>query len=208
MDFAGYSILLSSDLGSSLSYIIIFLLSILDTLFLIGTIFPGGLMVMVLGFLTVFTGLDLYISFFVVFCGGLIGDLLTYYFGTHGTNWFKCESKLLKLAYLEKGQKFFEKYGDKSIILGRFMGVVKAVIPFVAGLVKMDFKKFVYLNIVSSILWTFLYISIGLFIGKTVHSFYISREIKFFIIVLPFALLFVWLIFEYRNKILNLFIKK
>ncbi len=201
MEFVGQSFLMSNDLGSFWSYIIILFLAFLDTAFVIGTIFPGSIMVMGVGFLAAYTGLNIWATFFFVVLGGLLGDILTYFFGTHGTNWFKNESKILRFTYLEKGQKFFEKYGDKSIILGRFMGVIKAVVPFVAGLVRMNFRKFFYLNLISGIIWSTVYLGLGFFLGTSLNSFLISKEIKVIIFLIPFIIFVVWLMFESKTKL-------
>ena len=201
MDFIGHSLLVSNHLGSIWSYLIILLLSFLDTVFVIGTIFPGSIMVMGVGFLAAYSILNIWACLIFVLIGGLAGDSLTYFFGMHGTNWFKNESKLLKFTYLKKGQKFFDKHGDKSIVLGRFMGVIKAVVPFIAGLVRMDFKKFLYLNIVSGLIWSVLYLGLGFFLGMSMDRFFIPKDLKMIVVALPFIIFFGWIIFESRTKL-------
>jgi undecaprenyl-diphosphatase len=200
MEFAGQSMLLSSGLGSSWSYFVILFLAMLDTLFVIGTIFPGGIMVIGVGFLAAFSVLNVWVAFIAALVGGLLGDIITYYLGTHGTNWFKGESKLLKYTYLEKGKVFFEKHGDKSILIGRFMGVVKAVIPFVAGLLGMRFKKFFYLNLIACAVWTLLYMGLGFFLGISTNHFFISKTLKILILAIPFIIFIAWIIYESRTK--------
>ncbi|MEN9338495.1 MAG: hypothetical protein RI945_220 [Candidatus Parcubacteria bacterium] len=200
MEFAGHSILLSSGLGSFWSYAVILFLAMLDTLFVVGTIFPGGIMVIGVGFLAAFSVLNIWVAFIVALVGGLLGDIVTYYLGTHGTNWFKGESKLLKFTYLEKGQAFFEKHGDKSILIGRFMGVIKAVVPFVAGLLGMRFKKFFYLNLIAGTLWTILYMGLGFFLGIGTNSFFLTRKLKILILIIPFIIFTAWIIYEARTK--------
>lgn len=201
IDHIGQSLLMTSGIGSFWSYLVILLFSFLDTIFIIGTIFPGGIFVIGAGFLASYNVLNIWICLLVVLVGGLIGDLITYYLGTHSNRWFKHDSKLFKMSYIEKGQIFFDKYGDKSIILGRFMGVIKAVVPYVAGLVKMDFKKFLYLNILSGLIWTVFYIGLGYFLGRSVDGIALSREVKMTILLAPFLLLIIWTIFESRSKI-------
>ena len=201
IDHVGQSLLMAGDIGSISSYLLILLFSFLDTLFLIGTIFPGGILVMGAGFLAAYNILNVWICLAIVIIGGLAGDLVTYYLGGHSSRWFKHENRLFKMSYIERGQKFFDKYGDKSIIIGRFMGVIKAVVPYVAGLVKMDFKKFLYLNILSGVIWSTLYIGLGFFLGKSVDVLHLSRELKLTILLAPFLLLILWTIFESRSKI-------
>lgn len=201
IDHIGQSLLMAGDIGSVSSYLLILLFSFLDTLFLIGTIFPGGILVMGAGFLAAYNILNVWICLVIVIIGGLAGDLVTYYMGGHSSRWFKHENRLFKMSYIERGQKFFDKYGDKSIIIGRFMGVIKAVVPYVAGLVKMDFKKFFYLNLISGFIWTVLYLGLGYFLGKSVDVLNLSRELKLTILLAPFLLLILWTIFEARSKI-------
>lgn len=205
MEFLGHSLLLSSHLGSYLSYFVILFFAFLDTLFLVGAFFPGSVFVVGAGFLSSISSLNIWISLIFVVLGGLFGDVITYFIGKYGSLWFKKDSKLLKIAYLENGKAFFNKHGSKSLILGRFMGVIKAVVPFVAGLIKMDFKKFLYLNTISSIIWGILYLGIGYIFGKTMNSFYLEKQLKFLIILIPFIAFIVWLIFDNKTKIINKF---
>jgi undecaprenyl-diphosphatase len=197
----GQSMLMASETGSIWSYLIIFIFSLLDTIFIIGTLFPGGLFVIAVGFLASYNILNIWVSLLLVFLGALTGDVITYYIGGHSSKWFKHDSRLFKLSYIDRGQRFFYKYGDKSIILGRFMGVIKAVVPYIAGLVKMDFKKFLYLNILSGFIWTVAYLGLGFFLGRSVDGMSLSREVKLGILILPFILLLIWTIFESRSKI-------
>ena len=201
IDQVSQTLLMASGVGSFWSYLVILLFAFLDTLFLIGTIFPGGILVMGAGFLAAYNVLNVWVCLFVVIVGGLAGDIITYYLGGHSSRWFKHENRLFKMSYIERGQKFFDKYGDKSIIIGRFMGVIKAVVPYVAGLVKMDFKKFLYLNILSGFIWSSLYMGLGFFLGKTLDVMHLSHELKLMILLAPFLLFFIWTIFESRSKI-------
>lgn len=182
-------------------YIILFLVSFLDTLIVIGAFFPASFFIMAAGFFAAHTDLNIYLSSIFIILGGLIGDLLSYFFGRKGVNWFKGEKKLLKASYLDKGQEFFDKYGNKSIIIGRFLGIIKSIIPFIAGLVKMDLRKFIFLNTIAGFLWTIIHLGIGYILGKSFDIFYISKDMKYIILILPFILFFVWTLLEYRVKI-------
>lgn len=189
-------------------YITLFIISFFDTLIVVGAFFPASFFVIAAGFFSIHTGLDIWISIIVITLGGLIGDLLSYFIGLKGLNWFKGEKKLLKASYLDKGGAFFEKYGDKSIIIGRFLGIIKSIIPFVAGLYKMKFKKFLFLNIVAGLIWTIAHIVIGYILGRTLDVLNISKSVKLLIILIPFGLFFAWTLFEYRKKIFHFLINK
>ncbi len=188
-----------------ISYSVLFLISFLDTLIIIGAFFPASFFVMMAGFFSFHSDINILLSGLFIIIGGLSGDLLSYFIGTKGINWFKNEKRILKASYLEKGERFFNKYGEKSIILGRFLGVVKSVIPFVAGLVKMNFKRFIFLNTIASVIWTIVHLGIGYILGKSLTVFYIPKDVKFAVLFLPFIFFFLWTIFEYKFNIFGLF---
>ena len=114
--------ILDSNTTSFYGCILLFYNFIFDTLIVVGAFFPASFLLLLRDFFSIHTGLDIWISIIVITLGGLIGDLLSYFIGLKGLNWFKGEKKLLKASYLDKGEAFFfEKYGDKSIIIGRFL---------------------------------------------------------------------------------------
>jgi len=142
MDF-DYSIFVINYFGNW-SYLIVFFVCFIETLAFIGTLIPGGFIVIAIGFLAVYTPLNIWILILVGTIGSISGDTFSYYLGTKGVRWFKYENKLLKLSHLEKGKAFFKKHGHKSIFFGRFVGLIKHIVPFIAGLSKMDFKTFFF----------------------------------------------------------------
>lgn len=182
-----------------------FLISFLDTLIVIGAFFPASFFVMAAGYFALHTNLDFALVLLVVTFGGLVGDLLSYYIGKKGINITIRKKKLSDLFYIEKGKRFIDKYGDKSIILGRFLGVIKSVIPFIAGISKMPIKKFFTLNLIAGIIWSIIHLGIGYGLGKTFEYFYVPKSIEFMVVFLPFLIFFAWTLFEYRNKFFNIF---
>ncbi len=133
-------------------YLVLFLISFLDTLIIIGAFFPASFFVMASGYFLAHTNLGFFLVFIVVLIGGLVGDLLSYFLGKKGGEIKIGKRKITHILYLHKGEDFFHKYGDKSIIFGRFLGVIKSVIPFIAGMSKMNLKKFFTLNLIAGII--------------------------------------------------------
>ena len=185
-----------------------FIISFLDTLIAIGAFFPASFFVVAAGYFIFSSNLDIALSFLAVLAGGVAGDLLSYYLGKRGETWINSHPRLKKILFLHKGEKFFYKYGNKSIIFGRFLGILKSVIPFIAGLTKMDFKKFLSLNIISGIIWTVIHLGVGYALGVIFSQFYVPRAVKFSVVFLPFILFLLFMIFESRKSIANLFRKK
>ena len=91
---------------------------------------------------------------------GIFGNMIGYWFGAKSGYYLykKEDSFLWKKRYLIQSKDFFERYGGKAIIFARFLPVVRTFAPIVAGIVTMDKKKFMFYNIVSSFLWSFILI--------------------------------------------------
>jgi len=125
-------------------YWLVLLVSLLESLVLAGEIVPGAALVIFAGFLSAQGFLDIGDLIWFAAIGAILGDGLSFYLGTKGTHFFRSENKFLKVAHLERGESFFHKHGSKSIFLGRFVGPLRPIIPFIAGLSKMDKKKILF----------------------------------------------------------------
>lgn len=159
---------------------------------LAGEIVPGTVLVVLAGFLSAQGFLDMgYLVWFATI-GAILGDWLSFYLGAKGTNFFRSENKLLKAAHLQLGERFFYQHGSKSVFLGRFIGPLRPIIPFVAGLSKMDKKKFLFWNIISAFLWSTSYLALGFFFGSSlaIIEAWTTLAGYIFVILLLFFLLF------------------
>ena len=96
-----------------------------------------------------------------------LGDTVNYWIGHYiGPKAFEMNNKFLKKEYLEKAQSFYDKYGGKAIVLARFVPIVRTFAPFVAGVGKMDYKKFIAFNIIGGLAWVSLFTWGGYFLGN------------------------------------------
>ncbi len=157
------------DLGL-FGYWVILLIALLESLAFVGAIIPGAIAIILAGFLSAQGYLDLGDLIWFAAIGAILGDGLSYYLGTKGKRFFRVENKLLKLSHLEKGEQFFKKHGNKSIFLGRFIGPIRSIIPFVAGLSQMNRWSFLFWNITSAFLWAAANLSFGYFFGGTIKN--------------------------------------
>jgi membrane-associated protein len=119
---------------------------------------------------------------------GILGNMVGYWFGAKsGYYLFKKEySFWFKKKYLIQSKDFFEKYGGKAIIFARFLPIFRTFAPIVAGIVTMDKKKFMFFNVVSSFLWSFVLIFsghylYGLFLEKGID---LKKHIELIVIVI------------------------
>ena len=104
---------------------------------------------------------------------GILGNMIGYWFGAKSGNYLfnKKDNFLYKKKYLYQSKEFFEKYGAKAIVFARFLPVFRTFAPVIAGIVSMDKKKFMFYNILGSILWSFLLI----FAGHYLHQLFLDR---------------------------------
>jgi len=149
-----------------LGYWIVLLISFLESLAFVGIAIPGTIFVILAGFVSAKGFFDLGDVIWFAAIGAIMGDALSYYLGSHAKKIFKDDSKIFKSKYLDGGKSFFSKYGGRSIFSGRFVGPIRPIIPFVAGMFKMDRKKFLLWNIFSGFAWATSFLLIGYFFGQ------------------------------------------
>ncbi len=146
-------------------YWLVLLVALTESLAFVGSVVPGAILVTLAGFLSSRGYLDLGDLIWFAAIGAILGDNLSYWLGTKGTRFFKEENRWLKRAHLEKGERFFKTHGGKSVFLGRFIGPLRPIIPFIAGLSKMNKWQFLLWNLVSGFLWATAHLFLGYFFG-------------------------------------------
>lgn len=104
----------------------------------------------------------------MVACAGIVGNTFGYWFGyrSGGYLYKRKDSFLFKKKYLIQSEEFFEKHGGRAIIFARFLPVIRTFAPIIAGVVKMDKKKFMFYNVVSSFAWAFALILAGHYLSN------------------------------------------
>ena len=151
-------------------YWVVFFVALFESLAFIGTFVPGATIVVFAGVLSAKGYLDVGDLIWFTAVGAILGDSISYWLGTKGTKFFRNENKFLKLAHLERGEAFFAHHGPKSIFFGRFVGPIRSIVPFIAGLSKMKQGKFLLWNISGGALWATLHVALGYFFGEILHS--------------------------------------
>jgi membrane-associated protein len=150
------------------AYAILFGIIFCETGLVVTPFLPGDSLLFAAGALAANPkiGLSIFPLFAVLLAAAILGDTVNYWIGQAvGTRVFKDDARILKTAYLVKTQDFFAKYGGKTIILARFMPIVRTYAPFVAGASKMDYSKFLLYNVVGGILWVGSMLFAGYFFG-------------------------------------------
>ena len=151
-------------------YGIILSTALLESLAFVGLFIPGTVFIIFTGVLAAQGILDLGDAITSAAIGAILGDLISYYLGMKGIKFFGPEKRVLNSDLLLKAESFIKKHGSKSIWIGRFIGPLRPVVPFVAGLSRMDPKKFIAWNAASGIAWAFTYVLVGYYFGQALKA--------------------------------------
>jgi membrane-associated protein len=151
----------------TLTYGILFLVIFAETGFVFVPFLPGDSLLFAAGTFAALGSLNVHILFILLSLAAVIGDTVNYWIGHYiGPKLFAKNSRYLKKEHLDRTHHFFEKYGGKTIIIARFVPIVRSFAPFVAGIGAMTYSKFILFNIVGGVLWCGSFVYGGFFFGN------------------------------------------
>jgi membrane-associated protein len=112
-------------------------------------------------------GLNPHLLFFSLAAAAILGDTVNYWVGAYiGPRAFSGEIRWLKKEYLDRTHRFYERHGGKTIILARFIPIVRTFAPFVAGIGAMNYRRFIVYNVVGGVAWVALFVYVGYAFGS------------------------------------------
>ena len=147
------------------TYGILFLIIFLETGLVLTPFLPGDSLLFIAGAFASQGSLNVFLLFVLVSIAAIAGDTLNYWVGHFLGKKFFVKRRLIKPEHLEKTNKFYEKYGGKTIIYARFVPIVRTFAPFVAGVGAMKYSKFLLFNVAGGIAWAGLFVFAGYFFG-------------------------------------------
>ncbi|MDP2708546.1 MAG: DedA family protein [bacterium] len=149
------------------TYVILFAIIFAETGLVITPFLPGDSLLFAAGALAGGGFLNIWAVYLVMLAAAILGDSINYWIGHQlGPRVFSGENpRFFKKAYLEKTREFYEKHGGKTIILARFMPIIRTFAPFVAGVGKMRYSAFLLYNIVGAFVWVTSLALAGYFFG-------------------------------------------
>ena len=146
-------------------YLLGFFASLLEALAFVGFLVPGSIAVTLLGFVASKGEMSAEVLVLCCIVGATLGDAISFFLGRNGTTIFSDSNRIFNTRHLTRGKMFFERHGYYSVFLGRFIGGIRAFIPYVAGVFRMDVKQFFFWNIMSAIGWSLVHVYAGYFFG-------------------------------------------
>jgi membrane-associated protein len=169
-------------------YLVLIFVVFAETGLAAGFFLPGDSLLVVAGLFAAKGDLNVFILLSTLFVAAVVGDAAGYLTGFKmGERIFKRQKSLLfKPGHLQKANEFYEKYGGKTIIIARFVPIVRTFAPIVAGAAKMPYRRFVVFNVIGGFLWVFSMILAGYFLGSTLKSRFgidLDRHIEWVVII-------------------------
>ncbi len=149
-------------------YGILFLIIFCETGLVVTPFLPGDSLLFATGALVVGTTLDVNVMALVCITAAILGNIVNYTIGHFfGEQLFRNpNSKIFRRDYLQKAQDFYARHGGKTIVMTRFVPIIRTFAPFAAGMSAMTYKRFLVYNVVGALLWVGLFLYAGYYFGN------------------------------------------
>lgn len=148
-------------------YLLFFLIIFCETGLVVTPFLPGDSLLFAAGTFAALGGLHLEWATAALFLGAVAGDSLNYWIGNYlGPRAFSGRFRFLKKEYLERTNQFYQRHGGKTIVLARFIPIIRTFAPFVAGIGKMKYPRFFSFNVLGGFIWVMLFVLGGFLFGN------------------------------------------
>ena len=149
------------------THLILFLIIFCETGLVVTPFLPGDSLLFAAGTFAALGALDLWVLVVLLIIAAIVGDTVNYWIGAYiGPRAFRGDIRFLRKEYLDRTHAFYEKHGGKTIIMARFVPIIRTFAPFVAGVGAMSYPKFLTYNVVGAVLWVGLFVLGGYFFGN------------------------------------------
>ena len=149
------------------TYVILGLIIFAETGLVITPFLPGDSLLFATGALAATASLDVWLLFFLLTACAIVGDALNYWIGSKlGERGAAGKIRFVKKEYIERTHAFYERYGARTVVLARFVPIVRTFAPFVAGAGSMSYRRFAAFNVIGGVLWVGSMLFAGYFFGN------------------------------------------
>lgn len=172
-------------------YLMLFLIIFVETGLVVMPFLPGDSLLFAVGMFAAQGALNIWWCLGLLLVAAVLGDACNYYLGKYIghriLNWRLWGRQLVKPGHLEKTQRFYGDHGSKTIIIARFIPLVRTFAPFVAGIGKMEYRTFFIFNLLGGFLWVFGLSLAGYYLGQVPFVYNNFEKVIFLIIIISVA---------------------
>ncbi len=179
-------------------HLFLFAVIFLETGLVVMPFLPGDSLLFASGLLARENGFNIYILLTILPLASVLGDTLNFHIGKYLGKPFLTRFKFFKPEWLDKTREFYDKHGAKTIIIGRFVPIVRTVAPFVAGLDAMPYRRYLPLCVAGSILWVWLCAGAGFILGQIPA---VKENFEITLLIVIFASVFFFALEIWREKL-------
>ncbi len=179
----------------NLVYIILFFIIFMETGFVLTPFLPGDSLIFISGTFAATGMLNVYFLFLILSIAAILGDTVNYWI----VNYFgeKSFKKFIRPEHMEKTKSFFRCYGKKTIVLARFVPIIRTFAPFVAGVGKMNYLTFLSYNVIGGVTWVAIFVFSGYYFGNIS---FIKENLTIVVLLIIIASLIPAVIEYFRSK--------
>lgn len=182
-----------------LTYVVLFLIIFSETGLVIMPFLPGDSLLFTAGAIAALGSFHIGITVLILTIAAILGDTVNYWIGHYFGQKIVDNPKIrfINQEHIDKTEQFYKKHGGKTIIMARFVPIVRTFAPFVAGVGTMDYKKFISYNVIGGVLWVSLFTFAGYFFGNIPFV----KENFHYVVVVIVVLSVIPMVYEYiQNK--------
>lgn len=173
----------------------------LETAFLPLFFLPGDTLIFTTGYLVQLGKINFFVALFILSMGAFFGNIIAYYIGVFFQKpifrFINSQGEYL-VKNINRTHDFYEKYGWFTLFIARFIPSIRAIAPFLAGVVKMSFKKFLIISFFTGIFWSFIGLSLGMIFGNTFSN---MEKILWIVLIASFVVAVTPILAIFYNKI-------
>jgi len=191
-----YLDILIRDYGSVI-YLILFAIIFIETGLIVMPFLPGDSLLFIAGAFAARGDMNVILLFIIMGLAAIIGDSFNYWIGNYIGEKVFANNRFVKKEYIDRTKEFYAKYGGKTIVLARFVPIIRTFAPFVAGVGKMKYSRFLGFNILGGLAWVGILLFGGYFFGRI--QFVQDNLMKFILLIIFISI--IPIIIEYaRNR--------
>lgn len=149
------------------TFAILFIIIFCETGLVVTPFLPGDSLLFASGAVIARTDYSIFLLIVLLWVAAFLGDNLNYFIGRYlGKKIYAADSRFIKRKYIDSAQEFYERHGGKAVSIGRFAPIVRTFVPFVAGVGRMDYHRFVFFSFIGNVLWINCFCLAGYYFGN------------------------------------------